>query len=85
VRERLCELELPWVLRTVGRSKVADWLPPPFRDRLSVPPEPGTAGRRALFERAGRITVPWLVDPNTGLELGESAEIIEYLEQEYAS
>ena len=85
VRERLCELELPWVLRTVGRSRVAGLLPPPLRDRLAVTPEPGTAGRQALFERAGRITVPWLVDPNTGLELGESAEIIEYLEHEYAS
>jgi glutathione S-transferase len=28
--------------------------------------------------------VPYLVDPNTGTEMGESAAIIEYLEQTYA-
>jgi glutathione S-transferase len=84
VRERLCELELPYVLRSMGRSAPADWLPPAMRDALDVKSEPGTLNRRVLRERAGRITVPYLVDANTGVEMGESAAIIEYLEQTYA-
>lgn len=84
VRERLCELELPYILRSVGRSTARDWLPPALRDALGVVPEPGTVNRRALLARAGRITVPYLVDPNAGVELGESAAIIEHLERTYA-
>jgi len=84
VRERLCELELPYVLRSVGRSTATDWLPPGVRDALRVKPEPKTLNRQLLLQRAGRITVPYLVDVNTGVEMGESAEILAYLEQTYA-
>jgi hypothetical protein len=28
VRELLCELEIPYLLRSVGRSYVSDWVPP---------------------------------------------------------
>ena len=35
------------------------------------------------MERAGRIAVPYLVDPNTGTELFESADILDYLDQTY--
>lgn len=84
VRERLCELELPYILRSVGRSTARDWLPPGVRDALGVVPEPETVNRRELLARAGRITVPYLVDPNAGVELGETAAIIEHLERTYA-
>jgi len=84
VREYLCELELPWVLHSVGRSTAADWLPPPMRDAAAVDAEPGTINRRALLERAGRISIPYLVDPNTGSELAESADILDYLRTTYA-
>ncbi|WP_255364238.1 glutathione S-transferase N-terminal domain-containing protein [Alcanivorax sp. HI0044] len=33
--------------------------------------------------RAGRIAVPYLVDPNTGMELFESEAILDYLDQTY--
>jgi glutathione S-transferase len=36
-----------------------------------------------LFERTGRRTVPYLVDPNTGFELFESGDQIEYLLNNY--
>jgi glutathione S-transferase len=83
-RERLSELELPYVLRSVGRSTAADWLPPGLRDALNVKNEPQTLNRQVLLQRAGRITVPYLVDPNTNVEMGESAAIIAYLEKNYA-
>lgn len=85
VRERLSELELPYVLRSAGRSTAADWVPPPVRDALKWDHEPQTVNRRALRARAGRISIPYLVDPNTGTELGESAAILAYLDDTYRS
>ena len=84
VRERMSELELPYILRSVGRSSATDWLPPAVRDAFNVKPEPQTLNRQVLLERAGRITVPYLIDPNTNVEMGESAAIIAYLEKTYA-
>lgn len=43
----------------------------------------GSANRDKLIERTGRFQVPFLVDPNTGLELFESPEICEYLDMVY--
>jgi glutathione S-transferase len=41
--------------------------------------------RRADFAAlSGRMMVPWLVDPNTGTRLFESADIVRYLEATYA-
>lgn len=83
VRERLCELELPYVLRSCGRSEVADWLPPAVRDAANSPYQPKTVNRRALLARAGRVSIPYLVDPNSGTELAESERILDYLDQTY--
>ena len=44
----------------------------------------GSARREAFAARSGRMMVPWLADPNTGVELFESAEIAAYLERTYA-
>lgn len=84
VRERLCQLELPYVLRSAGRSTLSDWVPPPLRSALAIEPRPETVNRRTLLARAGSISIPYLVDPNTGTELGESADIIDYLNRTYA-
>jgi glutathione S-transferase len=83
VRDLLCELELPYILRSVGRSRGGDWVPPMFRDALSVTSEPGTRNRQTLSERAGRISIPYLIDPNTDQEMAESAEIVGYLNATY--
>jgi glutathione S-transferase len=84
VRELLCELEIPYTLRSVGRSTPSDWVPPALRDALSIRPEPATKNRRELLGRAERISIPYLIDPNTGTELAESAEIISYIRTTYA-
>jgi glutathione S-transferase len=44
----------------------------------------GSPRRGAFVERSGRMMVPYLVDPNTGTAMFESAEIVRYLETTYA-
>jgi glutathione S-transferase len=43
----------------------------------------GSPGRSAFERRAGRIQVPFLVDPNTNVEMFESADIVHYLDATY--
>ena len=40
-------------------------------------------GRDAFVRRSGKMMVPWLVDPNSGQSMFESAEIVRYLDTEY--
>jgi glutathione S-transferase len=44
----------------------------------------GSGARRAFREMSGKMMVPYLVDPNTGARLFESADIVAYLETTYA-
>jgi glutathione S-transferase len=44
----------------------------------------GSTKREAFVARSGRMRVPYLVDPNTGRSLFESADIVRYLVGEYA-
>ena len=43
----------------------------------------GSSNRDRMVERTGRFQVPYLVDPNTGIEMFESEEIVKYLEEVY--
>jgi len=45
----------------------------------------GSPSREAFRARSGRMQVPYLVDPNTGTALFESADIVRYLESTYAA
>ena len=44
----------------------------------------GSPRREALRELSGATTVPYLVDPNNGVAMGESLDIIRYLFSTYA-
>jgi len=44
----------------------------------------GSPRRGAFEERSGKMMVPYLADPNEGIEMFESAEIVAYLERTYA-
>ena len=44
----------------------------------------GSKRREAFVERAGRMMVPWLFDPNTETKMFESRDIIRYLLRTYA-
>lgn len=85
VRERLCELELPYVLRNTAKELWKDMGPPQFRAKF-FPDEPAQGrNRTALLKRAGKVQVPYLIDPNTDTELFESADILAYLNKTYAT
>lgn len=85
VRELLCELEIPYLLRSTGKALVRDLGPPSFRKTLF--PELPVQGRNrlALLTRAGRVQVPYLVDPNSNTEMFESSAIKDYLLSRYAA
>jgi len=85
VRERLTELQLPYLLRQCGRDQWQDWVLPVVRKRLDMDYAPSQRNRVDLLARAGRIAVPYLVDPNTGMELFESEAILDYLDQTYGN
>ncbi len=83
VRELLCEMELPYVLHNLGKEQREDWGPPNLRPTLK-PYTPVPNGKRAAFlADTGQMQVPYLVDPNTGAALFESADIMAYLEETY--
>lgn len=85
VRERLTELEIPYILRQCGRTQLQDWLLPIMRKTLVPDYQPDQRNRKTLLERTGRMAVPYLVDPNTDTELFESALILDYLDEAYGA
>jgi glutathione S-transferase len=84
VRELLCELEIPYILRSCGRSRLDEWVPPPLRQRLGIVPGSELHNRRELQQREGKVAIPYLRDPNTDTGLFESSSIIDYLRVTYA-
>ena len=83
VRERLCELQLPYVVRNCGKSSLGDYLLPVVRDAVGINYVPRTPNRRALLDRTGRVAIPYLVDPNQDKGLYESGRILEHLRHYY--
>jgi glutathione S-transferase len=85
VRERLTELEIPYVLHNVGKERWQDVGPAMLRLKPG-PYKPIEGSKRAEhFARTGHMQVPYLEDPNTDVRMLESAAIIDYLEATYAS
>ncbi len=84
VRERLCSLEIPYILRNCGRNLAVEWIVlPALREKLAPDYAPTQRNRKALLARTGRMQVPYLIDPNTGSEMYESARILRYLDTTY--
>jgi glutathione S-transferase len=44
----------------------------------------GSAKRQELFDKTGTFQVPYIEDPNTGVNLFESSDILAYLDDKYA-
>lgn len=85
VRERLCELELPYLLHNLGKEQFADIGPARMRVRPGpYRPVPG-GPRAAMLASKGQVQVPYLEDPNTGVAMFESADILTYLNRTYAA
>ena len=84
VRETLSELEIPYLLHNVGRTRLGEFVPPVVRDRLGLRIVPASENRKAFQARAGRVMVPYLIDPNSGTTLFESRAIRRHLLDTYA-
>ncbi len=85
VREKLCEMEIPYIVRNCGRSQLQEWILPPIRQRLNITPESELDNRRALQEMEGKVSIPYLYDPNTEQGMFESEDILDYLADNYAA
>lgn len=85
VRELLCELEIPYLLRNTGKAMLKDYGPPQIRKALFPNLPVKGRNRLALLERTGKVQVPYLIDPNTGVEMYESDAIKAYLMETYAA
>lgn len=84
VRERLCELEIPYRVHNLGKEHWNE-AGPASRRLKPGPYQPIPGGKRdAFFRQHQRVQVPYLEDPNSGEALYESAGILEYLERQYA-
>lgn len=85
VRERLCELEIPYRLKNFGKARASDIGPPMVRTRFFPDAPVASRNRQELLAKTGRTQVPYLEDPNTGAALFESRVICNYLETVYAA
>lgn len=83
VRERLCELQLAYVVRNCGKSVLADYLLPSLREATGVDYRPRSPNRRELQRLTGRVAIPYLIDPNQDVGLYESDRILEHLHRFY--
>ena len=85
VRARLCELEIPYLLKNTPKGAMTDMGPPVFRDKLFKAPKGTTRNRAWLAEHTGKVQVPYLIDPNTGVAMYESNDILRYLDKTYGA
>ncbi|MCB0220975.1 MAG: glutathione S-transferase N-terminal domain-containing protein [Chrysiogenetes bacterium] len=83
VRETLCELEIAYELRNVGKGNASEFLPADQQEKRGI--KPGTKNRQDFVAHSGKMMVPYLIDPNTGIEMFESADIKKYLLQTYGA
>lgn len=83
VRELLCELEIPYRLVNLGKQQWSDM--GPAKARLTLKPYRPLKGskREAFMEKYGDVQVPFIVDPNTGVQMFESKDILGYLKDTY--
>ena len=85
VRELLCELEIPYIVRNCGRTELQEWILPPVRAALNITPGSKLENRVILQDMEGRVSIPYLYDPNIQAGLFESGDIMQYLRDTYGS
>jgi len=86
-REVFCELEIKYLLHNVGKTPGghSDYYPPEIRYENMPNYMPGTENRRKFLERTGKIMMPYIVDPNTGVDMYQTKDIQEYLRETYGA
>lgn len=85
VRERLTELEIPYILRNFGKFQKSDMGPSWVRKQFFPDDVAKGRNRVELQKRAGKMQVPYLIDPNTDTEMFECQDILAYLDSTYAA
>jgi glutathione S-transferase len=85
VRELLCEMEIPYIVRNCGRTELQEWILPPVRAALDITPDSKLENRVILQDMEGRVSIPYLYDPNVQTGLFESGDIMQYLRDTYGS
>lgn len=87
VRNRLAELELPFIFHNVAKERWQDQGPSILRLKPGAYSAMPGGKREHVVEVMGRkkndIQVPYLVDPNTGIKMFESSDIVKYLNKQY--
>lgn len=85
VRGKLTELELPYVLHNVAKERWQDQGLAVLRLKPGkYVPLPGGKREKVMQRLGGRVQVPYLEDPNTGVKMFESEHITQYLKEQYA-
>src|SRR5690606_36057074 len=86
VRDVLSDMKDPFIFHNVDLKFKQLHIPDMMLVRVGkYEPLPFGKGED-LFEMIGNnIQVPYLVDPNTGVNMFESAEIVKYLKQQYGA
>ncbi len=85
VRGILTELELPFIFHNVPKERWQDMGPAALRLKPGKYQALEGGKRERVVELMGRdIQVPYLVDPNTGVKMFESADIVKYLKKQYS-
>ena len=85
VRELLCEMEIPYIVRNCGRTELQEWILPPVRAALNITPRSTLENRVILQDMEGKVSIPYLYDPNSQIGLFESGDIMQYLRDTYGS
>ena len=85
VRERLSELELGYINHNVAREQIQDIGAFGFHLTLGEyhPIKGGKRDQLMKGELNGKLLFPYLVDPNTDMQMYESQDIINYLNATY--
>ncbi|MDD2940377.1 MAG: glutathione S-transferase N-terminal domain-containing protein [Acinetobacter harbinensis] len=84
VRATLAELELPFIYHNVAKERWQDMGPAVLRFKPGKYQALAGGKREKVMNVMGRdIQVPYLVDPNTGVKMFESAAIVKYLNKHY--
>lgn len=84
VRASLAELELPFIYHNVAKERWQDMGPAVLRFKPGKYQALAGGKREKVMDVMGRdIQVPYLVDPNTGVKMFESAAIVKYLNKHY--
>ena len=84
VRATLAELELPFNYHNVAKERWQDMGPAVLRFKPGKYQALAGGKREKVMDVMGRdIQVPYLVDPNTGVKMFESAAIVKYLNKHY--